>query len=487
MYEVWNYINGHRQPAEQGKTAAICNPATGIDIGTVSLSDATDCQLAVSAAQKAFPRWSQLSAKQRYNHLNQLADALLRHSETLALLESQDTGKPLALAQTMDIPRAVSNIRYFAGAILHTYSKAHDMAPNGYNITRMEPLGVVGVISPWNLPLYLLTWKIAPALAAGNCVIAKPSEMTPLTADFLGKILSEIDFPKGVLNICHGKGHEIGKAICEHPDISAISFTGSTHTGRQIAQSCAPSFKKLSLEMGGKNPTIIFADCDFDKAVQGAVRAAFTNQGQVCLCGSRILIEKSCYEAFKQAFLDETRQLRVGPPNEPTTDLGALISKAHFEKVLSYIQLAQQEGGSILLGGDPIRLPAPFDKGFFMAPTVIEGLSHTTRVNQEEIFGPVVTLQSFETEQEALALANNTRYGLSASIWSNHFNRIQYFVNQLQVGMVWVNDWLKRDLRVPFGGYKQSGLGREGGEEALRFFTQSKNIYFDYAGEQHVQ
>lgn len=480
MQTLSNYINGKFVTPEAKEYITSINPATSQAIAQVPLSTKKDLDQAVLAARLAFEKWSGFSAQDRASYLFKMADEIEKDKQILAELETEDTGKPLSLTKQIDIPRSIENFRFFASLITQSESQMHDMGMDGFNYTRQEPLGVVGCISPWNLPLYLLTWKIAPALAMGNCVIAKPSEVTPLTAHYLGEIASRIGFPAGVLNILHGKGKQIGQALCEHKEISAISFTGSTQTGKHIAIAAAPYFKKLSLEMGGKNANIIFADCDFEKTVQGAIRAAFTNQGQVCLCGSRLLIEASIYDRFKQAFIKATRQLKIGDPIEVETQQGALVSQSHYQKVLDYIELAQQEGGTLLAGGNSVQPSQRCQNGYFIEPTVIEGLPNSARVNQEEVFGPFVTMQSFNTEKEAINLANESEYGLSACVWTNQLARAHRMVNQLQVGMVWVNNWLKRDLRVPFGGYKQSGLGREGGLEALRFFTQAKNVYIDY-------
>jgi len=337
----------------------------------------------------------------------------------------------------------------------------------------------VGCISPWNLPLYLLSWKIAPALAAGNCVIAKPSEVTPYTAFLLSEICTEAGLPKGVLNIVHGLGTSTGKAIVEHPHIKAISFTGGTETGKFIAKTAAPMFKKLSLELGGKNPNIIFADCDYEKMLTTTLRSSFSNQGQICLCGSRIFVEASIYEKFKVDFIERVQQLVVGSPSEESTQVGALVSKTHFEKVQSYIKEVDTKESRLLCGGEPVHVEG-FEDGYYLSPAVIEVDSNTCKLNQEEIFGPVVTLMSFDSDAEALAMANDVKYGLSATVWTNNLKRSLRFSEQLETGIVWVNTWMQRDLRTPFGGVKSSGVGREGGFEALRFFTETKNICINY-------
>lgn len=435
-----------------------------------------EVEAAVEAAQKAFPSWSITPVETRFKILNRIADLIDENLEELALAETNDSGKPLWLSKETDIPRASANFRFFATGIMHFATESHHMEDKAVNYTLRQPLGIVACISPWNLPLYLFTWKIAPALAAGNCVIAKPSEVTPVTAYLLSKICIEAGLPDGVLNIIHGTGALTGEAIISHPSIKAISFTGSTKAGERIASVAAPKFKKLSLELGGKNPNIIFADCDWEKMMKTTIQSSFRNQGEICLCGSRILIEESIYEKFKEEFLKYTLKLRVGDPLDDTSKQGALVSKEHYEKVIRCIDVAKQEGGKILCGGKPVNLGARCANGFFIAPTVIEGLGPDCRTNQEEIFGPVVTLQSFKTEEEAIQLANATNYGLAATIWTQDISKANRVATKVESGIIWINCWLLRDLRTPFGGMKNSGVGREGGWEALRFFTEAKNV-----------
>ena len=380
----------------------------------------------------------------------------------------------------MDIPRAISNFEFFATGILHFASESHQMEGLGVNYTLRKPIGVVACISPWNLPLYLFSWKIAPALASGNTVVAKPSEVTPMTAYLLAEVCIEAGLPDGVLNIVHGLGHEVGEAMVKHPNVKAISFTGGTQTGKAIASIAAPMFKKLSLELGGKNPNIIFADCDFEDMLNTTLRSSFANQGQICLCGSRIFIERPLYDKFLDAFVDRVSKMKVSNPNDPEAKLGAVVSESHMNKVLSYVDLAREEGGTVLTGGHRVHLQAPFDQGYYIAPTVIEGLAFNCRTNLEEIFGPVVTLAPFDTEEDVLQMANATEYGLSATLWTSNLKRAHRMANELHSGIVWINSWLVRDLRTPFGGMKNSGVGREGGWEALRFFTEAKNVFVKY-------
>ena len=452
------------------------NPATGEQYSLTPDSDSQDVDAAVAAAQAAFPKWSTTPAEERFRILNRIAELIDQNLDALALAETNDNGKPLSLSKRVDIPRASSNFRFFATGIMHFSTESHHMEDKAINYTLRQPIGVVGCISPWNLPLYLFTWKIAPALAAGNCVVSKPSEVTPMTAYLLSHICIEAGLPAGVLNILHGQGPSCGSAIVAHPAIKAISFTGSTRAGKDIAATAAPMFKKVSLELGGKNPNIIFADCDWEKMMRTTLQSSFANQGQICLCGSRILVEESIYERFKEDFIARARKLTVGDPLDEHSRQGAVVSKLHYDKVLGCIELAKQEGGQILLGGNPIKLDGRCANGLFIEPTIIEGLGADCRTNMEEIFGPVVTLQSFKTEAEALQLANTSDYGLSATIWTQDVSRANRVAAQVHSGIIWVNCWLLRDLRTPFGGFKSSGVGREGGWDALRFFTEPKNV-----------
>ena len=473
---IRNYIDGAFSDPVGGQFLDNIDPSTGNAYGLIPRSQAADVDLAVASAKAAFPAWSSLSAAERSSWLMKVSNAIDAKLDTLALAESKDNGKPLKLATAVDIPRARDNFKFYATAILHDAYETHDMGVNGFNYTLRQPIGVAGCISPWNLPLYLFSWKIAPALAAGNTVVAKPSEVTPATAYLLSEILDEIGFPKGVLNIVHGLGAEVGAAIVAHNDTNIISFTGGTQTGKAISSVAAPMFKKISLELGGKNANVIFDDCDFEDAVNTSVRSSFANQGQICLCGSRIYVQRGIYEKFKAAFLERVNGLTVADPLSDKARMGAVVSREHMEKVLSYIELAKEEGGTLLTGGHRVQLDGRCERGYFIAPTVFENLPASCRTNQEEIFGPVVTLTPFDTEEEALAMANGTAYGLAATIWTSDLKTAHRMAAGLHAGIIWVNCWLLRDLRTPFGGVKQSGVGREGGFEALRFFTEPKNI-----------
>ena len=477
---IKNYINGDFSLPIANGWIDNYNPSNGEVYGQIPNSSKEDVEQAYQAAQSAFPSWSQTTLEERSRILIKISELLEANLDRFAEAESKDNGKPVSLAKMVDIPRAASNFRFFGNAITQFASESHEsVGQNAINYTLRQPIGVVGCISPWNLPLYLFTWKIAPAIAAGNCVVAKPSEVTPMTAYLLGEICNEAGLPKGVLNIVHGLGTTTGQAIVEHPSIKAISFTGGTATGAHIAKVAAPMFKKLSLELGGKNPNIIFADCDYDDMLNTTVRSSFANQGQICLCGSRIFVEETIYDKFKADFVNKVKELKVGHPSEKDTNIGALVSKPHLEKVKSYIKIAEEEGATILCGGNEVTIEG-YEYGYYLQPTIIEVKTDDCRVNQEEIFGPVVTIMPFKTEENVLEMANKVKYGLSATLWTNNLKRTMRMSNQLQAGIVWVNTWMMRDLRTPFGGVKASGVGREGGFEALRFFTEAKNVCIKY-------
>ncbi|MGV6860837.1 MAG: aldehyde dehydrogenase [Putridiphycobacter sp.] len=477
MKYIKNYINGELIAPIDNTYIDNVDPSRGLVYAQIPSSKKEDVEMAVNASKKAFKTWSNMPKEKRSEIMIKVANLIEERMDEFVAAESLDNGKPITLARAVDIPRAVSNFKFFATAILHYASESHYMEGLGVNYTVRKPIGVVGCISPWNLPLYLFTWKIAPALAAGNCVVAKPSEITPMTAFLLSQACIDAGMPEGVLNIVHGLGQYVGDAITRHPDIKAISFTGGTQTGKTIASIAAPMFKKLSLELGGKNPNIIFADCDFDKALSTTLRSSFANQGQICLCGSRIFVERPIYEKFKDAFVKKVEQTVVSYPEDKAAKLGAVVSKPHMEKILGYIALAEEEGGKILTGGTQVVLDGEYKNGYYIRPTVIEGLDFNCRVNQEEIFGPVVTITPFDTEEEVLMMANSTQYGLSATIWTENLTKAHTIADEVHAGIVWINSWLVRDLRTPFGGVKASGVGREGGFEALHFFTEPKNIF----------
>lgn len=476
MYKITNFIDGRLVEPTSGKYLDNYNPATGKIYSLIPDSTEKDVDMAVKSAERAFFSWSNTPKEKRSSILLKIADLIEKNSEEFALAESRDNGKPLWLARQVDIHRAAANFRFYGTGILHYASESHSMENFAVNYTLKQPIGIVGCISPWNLPLYLFSWKIAPALAVGNCVVAKPSEITPYTAYLLSKLCIEAGLPQGVLNIVHGLGNKVGTAIVSHAKIPVISFTGGTSTGSEIARIAAPMFKKLSLELGGKNPNIIFADCDFKTAVDTTIKSSFSNQGQICLCGSRIFVEKEIYEKFKVCFLEKTKALKVGDPSNESSNLGAVASREHMEKILSYIKLAEEEGGKIITGGRRKIVDGEFSKGWFVEPTIIEGLNYDCRTNQEEIFGPVVTITPFDTEEEVMKMANSTKYGLSATIWTENLTRAHRMAGNIHSGIVWINCWLLRDLRTPFGGVKHSGVGREGGFEAFDFFTEPKNV-----------
>ena len=474
MVDIQNYIGGVWKDAQSGKKLDNFNPSNGQVYGTLPDSGAEDVSEAVEAALRSQSAWASVSAEQKFLILNKIAEGIDARREELALAESMDQGKPLWLARN-EMIRSAQNFRFYATAAMQFASESHSMEGKAINYTLRTPIGVVGCISPWNLPLYLFTWKIAPALAAGNAVVAKPSEFTSVTAWILTQICADAGLPAGVLNVVFGLGGSVGAAMVEHPKVKAISFTGGTVTGKHIASVAAPMFKKISLELGGKNPNIVFDDCDFEKAIQTTVNSSFMNQGEICLCGSRVFVQRGIYERFRDRLVREVQALKVGNPLEDGVRIGAIVSEQHYRKVLGYLDLAKQEGGRFLTGGMAV-FPAELESGWYIAPTIVEGLGMHCRCNTEEIFGPVISLMPFDTEQEVIGLANATEYGLAATVWTSDVNKAHRVSGLLESGIVWVNCWLLRDLRTPFGGVKNSGVGREGGWEAMRFFTEPKNV-----------
>ena len=476
MQYIKNYIDGALVEPVSKKYLDNIDPSRGKVYSYIPDSDEQDVEHAIAAAKAAFPTWSVTPKDTRSKYLLKIAALIEENLDKLAEAESIDNGKPLKLAKTVDIPRAAANFHFYGTGILHYATHAHSMEETAINYTLRQPVGVAGCISPWNLPLYLFTWKIAPALAAGCTVVAKPSEVTPMTAYLLAELCIRAGLPKGVLNIVHGLGAKVGNAIVSHKEVPLISFTGGTKTGAHIAGIAAPMFKKLSLELGGKNPNVIFADCDYDKMLATTLHSSFSNQGQICLCGSRIFVERSLYDRFKKDFVEQTKKMPVGAPLEEKTKVGAVVSKSHMEKVLSYVELAKQEGGTVLCGGKQASVGGEFSAGYYIEPTIIEGLPYNCRTNQEEIFGPVVTIMPFDTEEDVLMYANSTIYGLASTVWTQDLTKAHRMAQNIHAGIIWINCWLLRDLRTPFGGVKSSGVGREGGFEAFDFFTEPKNV-----------
>jgi aminomuconate-semialdehyde/2-hydroxymuconate-6-semialdehyde dehydrogenase len=480
LMEIKNFIGGEFSTALSNEFIENINPASGKVYATLPRSKSEDIKAAVSAAQTSYVSWSKTTTEERSAWLHKIADAIEQRLKGLAEAESKDQGKPIWLAETVDIPRSAHNFRFFANQILFPHTEAHDLSQRGFNFTLRKPVGVAGLISPWNLPLYLLTWKIAPAIACGNTVVCKPSEITPMTAFLLCEILNDVGLPRGVVNMVFGYGHEAGEALVTHPQVPLISFTGGTATGKHLSQAAAPMIKKLSLELGGKNANIIFADANLEEVIANTLRSSFLNQGEICLCGSRIFVESSLYPQFLERFVAATKKLKVGDPSDPDSFMGALVSQSHLEKVQSYVRWAQENGGTIETGLETIALPSPLLHGYFMRPTIITGLPSNCRLQQEEIFGPVVTVTPFSTEDEVIAMANGVDYGLSASLWTKDVERVHRFAHRLEVGTLWVNTWMMRDLRTPFGGMKMSGVGREGGLHSLEFFTEGTNVCIKY-------
>jgi len=477
MIKIKNYINGQFIKPESNEYVKCYTPHNEKQYALCPRSNKADLNLAIKSSKKAFKLWSKLDRMARADYLFKISDLIKKDLNMLAKAESKDTGKPLDLAKKLDIPRSIDNIKFFASAIANFSSDSYNNESNSLHYTLKQPLGIVGCISPWNLPLYLFTWKIAPALITGNCVIAKPSEITPMTAYLFAKICIKAKLPAGVLNIIHGLGSEIGEKIVLDKNIKAISFTGSTETGKIIAKKTASQLKKVSLELGGKNPVIIFSDCNYKKMMKTIIQSSFLNQGQICLAGSRILIEKKIYNRFKKDFVNATRNITIGKPSE-NFDLGPVVSKEHYHKIIYYIEKAKNDKNNILIGKK--NLIQKKQKGWYIYPTIIEGASINSSINQEEIFGPVVTIMPFNSEEEALKFANNSHYGLASVVWTENLTKAQRISQSIESGIVWINNWLVRDLRTPFGGMKDSGVGREGGTDALNFFTEKKSVCIDY-------
>lgn len=477
---IKNYIDGLIVPAASGEYLDCYNPATGQAYAKQPQSGEADVERAVDAARRAFPQWSAMEPLRRFRQLMRLADIIEQNLSAFAQAETVDTGKPLSMSRSVDIPRAQGHFRYYAAAILHQQGVSFHTPGEAIHYTMRQPLGVVACVAPWNLPLYLLTWQIAPAMAAGNCVVVKTSELSPMTAHLLAKAAVEAALPPGVLNIVHGDWEHVGIPLVEHPQIRAVTYIGQQATGRSILQTAAGGLKKLSLNLGGKNPTIIFEDCHFDQMMVGALRSSFSNNGQISYCGSRIFVERPLYERFREELVKRTQFLKVGDPFSAVTDLGALISREHRDHVLTYLALAETEGGKILCGGTPLELSGELENGYFLRPAVVEGLPPGSRTNQEEIFGPVVTLTPFDTEEEVIELANGTAFGLSASIWSRDINRANRVAEQIRAGIIWINDWMTPDPRPTVERLRQSGTHREGGMEGLYFFTDTKTISVRY-------
>lgn len=470
-----HFINGQFVDSKNNKSFKNINPATEEVIGMIAEGGKVEVDSAIMAARKALEGpWKNITLQERSKILRRIGDLILERQEELARLESLDTGKPFSLANSVDIPRAAYNFHFFADYMISLGTDTYQQNQEALHYSIRRPIGVVGIIKPWNLPLLLLTWKLAPCLGMGNTAVIKPAEWTPMTATVLMEIIKEAGVPDGVVNLVHGFGpNSAGGAISEHPDVDAISFIGEPSTGSAIMRAGAESLKKLSFELGGKNPNIIFADADMDEVIETTLKSSFINQGEVCLCGSRIYIERSAYDQFLKKFVDKTKELKVGKQFDPGANVGALISKEHYDRVNSYLDIAREEGGIFLTGG---KRPEGFDKGYFLEPTIICGLDRNSRCIQEEIFGPVVTVLPFDTEEEVIQQANDTHYGLSATIWTTNLKRGHRIAHQLEAGIIWVNTWFLRDLRTPFGGMKHSGIGRTGGTHSLDFFSELSNI-----------
>jgi len=477
---IQNYIDGHFVSGKQN--FADINPADGSVIAQVSEASESQVDEAVNAARLALHgEWRGIGVRERAARLHRIADAIEKRFDCFVQAEVADTGKPISLASKLDVPRAAANFRVFADLLktsgMEAFQTETPDRSNALNYAVRKPLGVIGIITPWNLPLLLLTWKVAPALACGNTVVVKPSEETPATATLLAEAMQEAGIPPGVYNVVHGFGSgSAGEFLTQHPGVDAITFTGESKTGSAIMKSVASTVKPVSFELGGKNAAIVFADCEFEATVDGLADAVFLNSGQVCLCAERVYVERKIFSPFVEALKQKAESLRSGWPSDEKTNFGPLISAEHCKKVLSYYELAREEGASVVTGGGVPEFGDNRDHGFYVQPTIYTGLSESARCVKEEIFGPVCHITAFDSEDEAIAMANDTKYGLAASIWTSNLKRGHRVAQQMSVGITWVNCWFLRDLRTPFGGAGLSGIGREGGMHSLNFYSELNNI-----------
>lgn len=480
MRQLHNFIDGQ---FVRGKSEfPDVNPTDGTVIATVSEASEELVDAAVQAARRALRGlWGRMGVRERAAVLHKIADGIEARFAEFVQAEVADTGKPVALASRLDVPRAAANFRTFADIIKTSETEAYqtETADGGraLNYAVRKPVGVVGIITPWNLPLLLLTWKVAPALACGNAVVVKPSEETPATATLLAEVMQSVGVPNGVFNLVHGFGPaSAGEFLVSHPDVNAMTFTGESQTGAAIMKACAAGVKPVSFELGGKNAAIVFADCDFEKTIEGMADAVFLNTGQVCLCAERVYVERPVFAKFVEALKKKAESLNSGWPTDTNTNFGPLISSKHREKVLSYYALAREEGATVVTGGGVPQFGDPRDGGSYVQPTILTGLSENARCVKEEIFGPVCHVVPFDSEEEAVAMANDTKYGLAASVWTSNLSRAHRVAPQMNVGITWVNCWFLRDLRTPFGGVGLSGIGREGGRHSLDFYSESNNV-----------
>ncbi len=480
--EIRNFIAGEYVPAKSGRAFDKRSPVDGRLIARVAEAGEAEVDAAVKAARAALDGpWGRLQPAERGDLLYAVANEINKRFDAFLEAEVADTGKPLSLAKHLDIPRGAANFKVFADTIKNVSTEFFEMAtPDGagaINYAVRRPVGVVGVICPWNLPLLLMTWKVAPALACGNTVVVKPSEETPQTATLLGEVMNAVGVPKGVYNVVHGFGPgSAGEFLTRHPGVNAITFTGETRTGAAIMKAAADGARPVSLEMGGKNPAIVFADCDFDAAVEGTLRSCFANCGQVCLGTERVYVERPLFEKFVAALAERAKTMKIGVPEDSATGMGPLISLEHRNKVLSYYQKAVEEGATVVTGGGTPKMPDALKGGAWVEPTIWTGLSDAAATTTEEIFGPCTHIAPFDSEEEAIKRANALDYGLAASVWTTNLSRAHRVAARIEAGIVWVNSWFLRDLRTPFGGMKQSGIGREGGVHSLEFYTELKNV-----------